>query len=165
MANKYLELSNGKISQKEATVVSTGVGDAGGLVALDSSGRVDVSVLPVGVGPDVASLVTTDALSAGNYVNIYDDSGTAKCRLADASNGREAHGFVLDAFLNAATATVFFEGPNTELAGLTAGTRYYLNTAGGITATPRTTGLHQYLGTAVNATTVNTDIDDVIVLN
>ena len=49
MAQKALQLVNGKITQVEATVVSAGAGDAGEYVALDSSGKLDVSVLPTGV--------------------------------------------------------------------------------------------------------------------
>jgi hypothetical protein len=164
MANKYLELVDGKKANKEATVVSTGASEAGEIVALDSSGRLDPSVLPVGVGPDVKAAETTENLIAGDYVNFFNDGGTEKVRLADASNGRDAHGFVKAPFNTAATATVYFEGPNDALTGLTPGARQYLNTAGKVTATPRTTGLHQFLGVAVSPTAINTDIDDCIVL-
>src|SRR5574343_1267849 len=121
MANKYLRIdTNGRVAEKEATVVSTGAPNAGEVVALDGTGRIDASVLPVGVGPDVLSVVVdeTAGLSAGNYVNIFDNTG-AKVRLADRSNQRAAHGFVKAAFADASTATVYFEGPNDNLTGLT----------------------------------------------
>lgn len=164
MANKYIALLSGKLTNTEATVVSAGAGDAGEIVALDASGKIDVSVLPVGVGPDVKSLVTSANLAAGEYVNIYDNAGTPTARLADASNGRDAHGFVKAATTSPAAATVYFEGTNSDLSGLTIGGRVYLDTVGGITQTPRTTGVHQFLGIAISATEVNTDIDDCIVL-
>lgn len=164
MAKKYIELLNGKISNKEATVASAGAANSGEIVALDSTGKIDVSVLPVGVGPDVKLLETSEDLLAGQYVNIFDVSGTPNVRLADASNGRDAHGFVKEAYLSGATATVYFEGPNDDLSALTVGGRCYLNTAGTVTQSPRSTGIHQFLGIAVTATEINTDIDDCITL-
>ena len=50
MAKKYLKYnSNGDIALQEATVQSNGNSNAGEIVALDSQGRIDVSVLPTGV--------------------------------------------------------------------------------------------------------------------
>lgn len=164
MAKKYIELLNGKLANKEATVASAGAANSGEIVALDSTGKIDVSVLPVGVGPDVKLLETTEDLLGGQYVNVFDVSGTAKVRLADASNGRDAHGFVKEAFLTGATAVVYFEGPNDDLTGLTVGGRVYLNTAGTVTQSPRSTGIHQFLGVAVSPTEVNTDLDDCVLL-
>ena len=164
MAKKYIELLNGKLSNKEATVSSAGAANAGEVVALDSTGKLDVSVLPVGVGPDVKLLEVSEDLLAGQYINIFDVSGTPKVRLADASNGRDAHGFVKEAYLAGATAVVYFEGPNDDLTALTVGGRVYLNTAGTVTQSPRSTGIHQFLGIAVTPTEVNTDIDDCILL-
>lgn len=164
MAKKYIELLNGKLATKEATVASAGAANAGEVVALDSTGKIDVSVLPVGVGPDVKLLEASEDLLAGQYVNIFDVSGTPKVRLADASNGRDAHGFVKEAYLSGAIATVYFEGPNDDLSSLIVGGRCYLNTAGTVTQSPRSTGIHQFLGIAVTATEINTDIDDCILL-
>jgi len=166
MADRYQTLIGGKGQLVEATVSSTGVAEAGDVVALDASGKLDPSLLPTGAGPDVASIVVEEAagLAAGDYVNIFDSTGP-KVRLADNSNGREAHGFVLSAFADAATALVYFEGPNTALTGLTVGARQFLGTAGGTTETPVavTSGdLHQLLGTAISTTAINTDIDDCI---
>jgi hypothetical protein len=164
MANKYIALVSGKLTNTEATVVSAGAGDAGEIVALDGAGKLDVSVLPVGVGPDVKILPTSENLAAGQYVNIYDNAGTATARLADKSNGRDAHGFVKAATTSPANAIVYFEGSNSDVSGLTPGARQYLSTTGGRTETPQTTGLHQFLGIAISATEINTDIDDAIVL-
>ena len=165
MANKYIELrTDGRQAQKEATVVSTGALNAGEIVALDGTGRIDVSVLPLGVGPDISLLETTENLVAGDYVNIYNASGVAKVRKADGSNGRDAHGFVKAAYTIGQTANIYFEGPNENLTGLTPGARYYLNTNGQVSATPRTSGIHQFVGYAVSTTAINTDIDDLIVL-
>jgi len=167
MAQKPIHLVAGKLTQIEATVISAGAGDAGELVALDSSGKIDVSVLPTGVGPDVKNILASEAIGAGKYVNIYDNGGTANIRLADNSNSRPAHGFVKDAVANAAVGTVYFEGANDDLTGLTPGARYYLGTAGGVTITPPAfpaATIHQLLGSAISATEINTDIEDCAVL-
>lgn len=166
-ADKYQTLVNGRETMVSASDASAGVANAGDIVALDASGKLDPSLLPAGVGPDIASIIASVALAAGDYVNIYDDAGTPKVRLADASNDRPAHGFVKTAVLSGASASVYFEGPNTDLTGLTIGARYYLGTAGAPTsAVPSLPGsvIHQLLGTAVSATSINTDIDDEIVL-
>lgn len=167
MAQKPIQLVNGKLTQVEATVISAGAGDAGEIVALDASGKIDPSVLPVGVGPDVKAILASEAIGAGKYVNIYDNLGVANIRLADNSNSRPAHGFVKDAVANAAIGTVYFEGANDDLTGLTSGLRYYLGTAGGVTATPPAfpaATIHQLVGSAISATEVNTDIEDCIIL-
>lgn len=164
-AKKYIALIAGKLKQVAATVTSTGAPNDGDLVALDSTGKLDPSVLPVGVGPDVKVVECSENLSPGQYVNIYDDGGTEKCRLADNTNGRDAHGFVKASFTTGQNATVYFEGPNDDLSGLTAGTRYYLGAAGAATATPPsapTAQIHQFLGVGIDANTINTDIDDCI---
>lgn len=168
MAHKPIQLVNGKLTQVEATVVSIGAGDAGEVVALDSSGKLDVSVLPTGVGPNVKVILASENIAAGKYINIYDNAGTPNVRLADNSNSREAHGFLLDAVTSGNNATVYFEGTNNDLSGLTAGARQYLGTAGGVTATPPTFAggaqISQLVGTAISATEIDTDIDDCVVL-
>jgi hypothetical protein len=167
MADKYQTLNAGRETMVEATVVSTGVSQAGDIVALGTNGRLDESVMPVGIGADVKVLETTETLTAGKYVNIYDDVGVAKCRLADATNDRPAHGFVKDAYAIGENATIYFEGGNDDLSGIVAGTRYYLGAAGAATATVPalpTVVIHQFLGVGVDSVTVNTDIEDVIVL-
>lgn len=168
MAQKPLQLVNGKITQVEATVVSAGAGDAGELVALDSSGKIDVSVLPTGLGPNVKLILASENIGAGKYVNIFDNTGTPNVRLADNSNSREAHGFLLDAVTSGSNATVYFEGTNNDLSGLTSGARQFLGTAGGVTATPPTFAggatISQLVGTAISATEIDTDIDDIVVL-
>lgn len=168
MAQKFLELFNGKLKQKEAVTSSTGVAQAGQVIAANSLGKLDVSLLPAGVGPDIKVLECTEAIAAGSYVNIYDSGGgVEKVRLADAGNSRSAHGFVLTNFTLGANAEVYFEGPNSALSSLTVGARYYLDTAGNVTATPVSAPayqIHQLVGVAIDSNTINTDIDDEIVL-
>lgn len=164
-AKSFLRLVSGIVTVITGTVVSTGAPNDGDIVALDSTGKIDVSVLPIGVGPDVTIVPAFEALGAGKYVNIFLDTGVAKARLADNSNNRPAHGWVKASVTIGANATIYFEGPNDGLTGLTIGAREYLGTAGGATETPVTAGIHQLLGVAINATTINTDIEDKIVVS
>lgn len=141
-----------------ATVTSAGVGSANKIAQLGADGLLDPSVMPVGIGADTATIVASEALAAGDFVNIWDDAGTAKVRKADATTeGKEAVGFVLSAVSAAANATVYFEGKNTQRSGLTPGARQYLGTTpGACTATaPSANGnVVQPLGEAINATTI-----------
>lgn len=138
-------------------VVSAGAGDAGKIPALDASGKIDITVLPVGVGADTASITTSEALAAGDFVNIWNSTG-AKARKADATiAGKEAHGFVLAAVGAAAAATVYFEGTNTQVTGQTPGRVFLQTTAGaaGTTAPTAAGNVVQNLGFAISATAIN----------
>ena len=170
MADRYQTLDNGCKKLTEATTASTGVAEAGDIIALDGTGKIDISLLPNGIGADVKVLEAFENIDAGDFVNIFDDGGTPKIRKADNSNDREADGFVLNAISAAATGTVYFEGGNTALAGLTPGDRYYLSTAGDVTSTPvdpdvaAAGTLHQYLGKASSSTEICVEMDDKVVL-
>ncbi|MGQ0621849.1 MAG: hypothetical protein ACT4QA_18335 [Panacagrimonas sp.] len=158
-AKKYLSFLAGRTKEVTATVVSAGAANDGDLPALDSTGRLDTSVMPVGIGADTASIVASEALSAGDFVNVFDNAGSIRVRKADATTeGKEADGFVLEAVASAATATVYFEGSNTQRSGLTLGAFYYLGTtAGGVTTTaPTATGnVAMLVGRAISATTIS----------
>lgn len=168
MADKYQSLINGREQMVEATATSTGVAQAGDIVALDSTGKLDVSLLPTGVGPAVQVVVASENLDAGDFVNIFDNGGVANVRKADSTNDRRAVGYVIEAVTAASNATVYFEGRNDQLSGLTAGQRIYLDSAGNIqTTAPSLAGgdvIHQYLGKALSATTMDVEIADEIVL-
>lgn len=157
MAAKYLKNNSGQLAEVEATVTSAGAGDAGKIVALDAAGNLDITVMPTGIGAQTIALECSETLTAGNLINIYDASGTPKCRKADCSNGRRAHGFVLSGFTSATTATVYLDDSLTGLSSLTVGVPYYLSTTGGASATaPSTSGyISQEIGVAVNATTIS----------
>jgi hypothetical protein len=136
---------------------SAGAGDAAKLVALDSSGRIDSTMMPVGIGADTAIITTSEAIASGDLVNIWNSTG-AKVRKADATvAGKEAHGYVLVGVGSAASATVYFEGTNTGMAGLTPGPQFLSTTAGTASVTaPSTSGnVVQRVGFAVSATSMN----------
>lgn len=154
-AQKFLQLVSGKIKEVIAAVTST----ANAIVAMDATGRIDVSILPVGVGAEVLTMVTSENLAAGDFVNIYNNSGTITARKADATtNAKIAHGFVLAGTTSPASATIYVDSQtNTQLTGLTLGIDYYLSTTpGGVTSTPpSTTGnIVQRLGLADKTTEI-----------
>jgi hypothetical protein len=145
---------------------SAGAGDAAKLVALDATGRIDQTMMPVGVAADVAVITTSEALAAGDLVNIWNSTG-AKARKADATvSGKEAHGFVLAAVSSGAAATVYFEGMNTQVTGLTPGACFLHTTAGlsSNTAPSAAGNVVQRVGFATSATTLNFQSDLPIVL-
>lgn len=166
--NKYLSQVSGVLTEQNTVQTSAGAGDAGKLAALDASGRWDVSMMPTGIGADTATVVASEALSAGDLVNIWNDSGTGKARKADAStSGKEAHGFVLSSVLLGANATVYWEGTNAGLTGMTAGVQFLSDsTPGHVTSTaPTGTGKTvQVVGFATAATSMNFEYSAPIVL-
>lgn len=167
MADKYLRIGTTGIKEEvEALQSSAGAADAGKIAGLDATGRLDQSMMPVGVAADTKSLPATENLAGGDYVNIYDNAGTTSIRKADASAanaGKRAHGYVLVPVVSGSSGTVYFEGANTALSGLTGGEDQFLSatTPGAVTSTPPTTSgyLLQRLGVATGATEVNTEID------
>lgn len=194
-AKKYLKNNAGVISEEQAIDTSAGAGDSGKIVAvnasgvldptilnavassagagdsgktviLDGSGKIDSTMMPTGVGADTATITASEALSAGDLVNVHNSTG-AKVRKADATtSGKEAHGFVLSSVSNGASATVYFEGSNTGVSGLTPGRQYLSTTAGLATATaPSGSGnVVQVVGFATSATALNFNSGTPIVL-
>lgn len=165
--NKYLSNNSGVITENISNQTSAGAGDAGKIVALASDGRLDLTLMPTGIGQDNYSIVASEALSDGNVVNIWNNSGVANVRKADATvAGKEAMGFVLSAVSSGETALVYFEGNNTSVSGLTAGKQYLSTTAGTVTTTaPSLSGnVVQVVGFSASATELNFQSREPIVL-
>lgn len=136
---------------------SAGAGDSGKVVALDAAGKIDTTMMPAGIGADTQSLTTSEAIASGDLVNIWNSTG-AKVRKADATiAGKEAHGFVLVGAGSGAQVTVYFEGNNTSVTGLTPGPQYLSTTAGlaDIAAPSGTGNVVQRVGFATSATSMN----------
>lgn len=166
MADKYIALLNGVETEVEGTVTGGTVTQAGEIVALDATGRLDTTIMPVGVVADTYSGTAFENLTAANpFVYIRSDGQIANASAT--SGGNATVGFVINNVSAAGTALVYFEGRVTGLSGLTPGTRYYLSdsVAGGLTDTPvsGTGKLHQYLGRAITATSLTFEADDYIV--
>jgi len=156
-AKRYLSQLNGNLTEVPATITSAGSGDDGKIPGLDATGRLDVSLMPVGIGPDTQVITSSEALAAGDWVNVHNASG-AKVRKADASvPGKEAQGFVLSAFASGVPVTVYFEGTNTQVTGQVPGVVYLSTTPGqGTSTAPTGAGqIAQRIGVATSATTVN----------
>ena len=156
-AKKFLRFVNGVFTEVFGVQTSAGAANAGDLVALNDTGRLDNSMMPVGIGVDTAVIPTSEALAAGDWVNVWDNTG-AKVRKADATTaGKETHGFVLASVASGANATVYFEGTNTQVTGQVPGPVYLQTAAGrGGAAVPTASGnVVQRIGTAVSATAVN----------
>ena len=135
----YVTIVSGVPSVAAAIQTTAGAADAGKIMATDgTTGKMDASFLPSGIDLNVENIVASEALSAGNFVNIWNNGGTRNVRKADASvNNKFAHGFVLAGFSSSATAVVYLNGSNTAVSGLTPGADIYLSatTAGLGTAT------------------------------
>lgn len=114
MANKYLKLntSTGRPTQQEATVTSGGSGDAGKIIALDAAGKLDITVMPVGIGAETQVVTASEALTAGQFVQVYDNAGTASARKALATDlTKPATGYVVDSAASG-SVTVYTDGVN-----------------------------------------------------
>lgn len=160
-SDRFLSLVNGVKTWFVALQVSTGAPDANKIIMSDSSGRIDSSLMPVGIGAQTQVILASETLVAGDFVNIFNNIGTPNVRKADSSNGRPANGFVLTGAASAANATVYLGGMNTGRTGLTPGGLYFLGTAGSVTTTAPTVVTHiiQEIGVATNATTIQFDYD------
>lgn len=166
--DKYLEHDGtGGAAEKEAIQSSAGAGDAGKIPALDATGKFDTSMMPTGIGADTASVITSESLAAGDWVNIYDNASVATARKSDATTaGKEVWGFVLEAVTSPNAATVYFEGNNDQVTGQTPGEVWMSTTPGAGVATPPTASGNrvQSLGVATSATNVNFERNKAITL-
>ena len=165
-AKKFLRLVNGVLTEIFGVQTSAGAGNAGDLVSLDDSGRIDNSMMPVGIGADTAAITASETLAAGDWVNVWNSSG-AKARKADGTTaGKEAHGFVLAAVTSGNPATVYFEGTNTQVTGQTPGPVYLQTTAGqgGATVPSSSGNVVQRIGVAISTTAVNFEVGPAVTL-
>lgn len=171
MVDKVLFRQNGVTRQYTPVTSSAGAGDAGKIPALGSNGKLDPSVYDPGAEPSMP-IVASEAIGAGKFYNLWSDAGDLKARLADNSNARPAHGFVIEAVEADATGTGYpLDATNSALTSLTVGTAYYLGTAGGVLASPLDATdagnagyIDQKLGVAKSATELMTDDYDYVVL-
>lgn len=164
---KFIKLdANGRLLEEVVESISqtAGAADADKLVRTGTNGKLDPSVMPAGAGADVLTVTASEDLSGGDFVNIT-ATGVRKADAATA--GKEADGFVLDAVMMGQPASVYFEGRNTGLTGLTVGARYYLSatTPGTVTDTPPAASgnVVQFLGRASEATSIAFEATDGVI--
>jgi len=124
-------------------------------VIVDSVVISQVQAGPPGAGMEQESVVASQALAAGDLVNIWNNAGVANARKADAATNKEAHGYTLAAVLLGGTATVWFVGTNEAQSGMTPGPAFLSVTVPGKVQAAAPTGsgeLVQRVGLAVSAT-------------
>lgn len=151
----YINLNSAGTGLTQVTPATVGgSSSAGQIPALNSAGQIDSTMMPSGTGIDSVAVTASVAISAGNFVNLDNNSGALSMQLADCSTGLQADGYVLAAVAASASGTVYLNDQNTALTGMTPGTTYYLSTAGGISTTPPTTSgyINQVVGKSLSAT-------------
>jgi hypothetical protein len=147
-AKKFLRFIAGIATEIFGVQTSAGAGNAGDIPALDDTGRLDMTMMPVGISSEVTTAIASEALAAGDYVNLYNNAGVINVRKADASGGvaKRAHGYVLAAVLNGGTATIYYGNLNNQKTGMTIGSTYYLSgvTPGAVVTPAPSTAGHMY---------------------
>lgn len=167
-----LRLINGLISEFSPIITSTGVPDGNKPVQTDASGRLDSSLMPAGITPQAKVIQCSEALAAGDYVNIYwNATDTAlRCRKADAATtGKYAHGFVKAGYALGENATIYLEGINDQVSGFTSVGGYVwlsATTPGTATTTPPSGSgqVVQIVGQICATTELDTEIQQPILL-
>lgn len=150
-----------------AKATSAGAGDANKVVQLGGDGKISSTMLPAGMGTDSLEMTTSEALAAGDWVNIHNVTGNARVRKADATaQGKEVMGFVLSSAASGATVTVYFEGTNTGVTSQTPGDVFLSTTPGvGSATAPSASGnVVQRIGFATSATSVNMQVRDTVTI-
>jgi hypothetical protein len=139
------------------TTSSAGGSDAGKFPQLDASGKLDTTVMPVGIGAVTALITTSESLSAGDFVTIYDNFGARIQRASATIAGKHAMGFVLMPYVSDVLALVYLEGRNSAVSGQTPGDVFLSTTPGHATSTPPTSSgnIVQSIGFATSATSIN----------
>jgi len=157
-AKHYLAIISGHLKEVIATIISTGIANEGDIVALNSQGHLDPSLMPVKIIP------ASENLSEGNFVNIWKNGSALNVQKADATSfAKKADGFVLANVLSGANAVVYTQvGLNNKLSGLNLGDDLYLSdsVAGGVTATPPTgtSKIVQLIAKAISITEADVNI-------
>lgn len=154
---KFLNLSSGIVSQELAINTSAGAGDANKIIKLDSTGKIDTTMMPTGVGPETRTFTASETLSAGDLVNIWNSTGPKVRKADNTAAGKEANGFVLAGITSGASGTVYpEESVISGLTSITPGVRYFLGAAGAFTATPpsSTGAVVQEIGVGISTTEI-----------
>ena len=129
--------------------------DAAGKVSVDPSYSNTLSVL------------VDEDLPAGSYVNIFNDAGTAKLRLASAvSEEFSAYGFVSENWLVGDIATVYRQGKNESVLNVPTGTLFLSTVPGQYSDQPPTNpgNIVQKIGFCLCDCEIETEIGFSVVL-
>lgn len=136
----------------------------GTLFFIDASkliGQLDGSIItPGSLTTDKVKTTTvtaSEAMTAGDIVNVWNDNGLFKARKASASLKYVAHGFLLASVTSGAQAMVYHVGVNNLQVGLAPGTQWLSTIAGKVTGRPPSSvgSVVQRIGFAPNNSTLN----------
>lgn len=138
-APRYIADSSGLLTEI-AAVQTGGSGNADRIPALNATtGLLDITMMPVGIGAEVTTCVTVSGCSAGHFMYFYDLPGLRTDKAIATSATTAAMGFVLSTFAALASATVYgISNTNNTVpvVTMTIGGRYYLsNSTAGQVAT------------------------------
>ena len=100
------------------------------------------------------SIPASEVLVAGDLVNIWDSSGAKVRRATAAVQGKEAHGFIVSNYNPTDTVTVYLEGTNLHVSGLTPGVQFLSETQGLCSVVAPASKIIQRVGLAIDATTL-----------
>ena len=152
-----MDVVNGVLTQIAPIKTSAGTGDASKIVQTSASGKLDMTLMPNEITAQAVTFPASEDLTAGDLVNVWVDTGTTKVRKASGTSSRPAVGYAQAGFLTGATATIYTEGFNTNLTGLTPGGMCFLGSAGAVIQTAPATGsggISQIVGVAMSATSM-----------
>lgn len=153
-AAKYISDSSGILTEVAGVQVG-GAGSADKIVALNAStGLLDISMMPVGIGAEVTSAATSATIPAGHFVNLHNSAGLAARPALCTAASTAAVGFCLALYTHPTTAVVYgISNTNNAIPtiSMTIGNIYWLSaTSGQVSAASPGTASHivQRLGVA-----------------
>lgn len=162
---RFLARVGGFTEQVFALVTSTGVADAGKIVATDATGKLDASLMPAGIGGGAVPIVgiSDGVITAGSFVSFYASGGVLSVKLAS-NTDKPADGYVTEDYVADDPAEVYpLDDTNSHLTGLSVGSTYWLGEGGAVIDVPLDESLignvgkySQQLGIAISATELRT---------
>jgi len=161
----FLTLINGEFNVASGIQSTAGVSDAGQMLVTNDYGQLDSTFIS-----DTKQILTSNNLEAGDFINVWNNSGIATVRLACAiSKTTQAHGFVLESYITGDIATVYFSGSNSSIVSATPGNVYLSLTPGKFSSTiinpndiANSGNIIQKLGIATSSTNINFMLDRLI---
>lgn len=146
-----------------SSVMPPGTDYKTGDVWYDTSNNYQLNIWDESIQPDgawaitaeqelVTTMITSETLTAGDLVNIYNAGSVAMVRQANAAAALNAHGFVTDSYPPNAPAKIYFGGLNPLQSGLVPGTLWLSTTPGRASNTPPSSvgSIVQRVGPALN---------------
>ena len=165
---KFIQMTTGGNFTEKRGVQAGGSSNANKIAALDSAGKIANTMLPDGIGQDTIVVQASEALSAGQFVNIWKSGSDTRVRRASATSAiTRADGFIKEDVASGSDATIFISGINTDVGGsINEGDKVFLGTNPGEgRSIPPTSAnnIAQYLGVCTDDNTVAVDIRDFII--